>query len=350
MPGSARPTAAVWLAPSQLELVRAITERAGLTITHAGSADAAHRNQLADALHAEPLGDLRSALTSTTPTLFLIADAGDFGARAAHDDARVIRAASDRGTRVASFEPMPASLIELAAALDSGERALDAGPRAEWARFLPISRWTTHVRETLELIESFGPVRAASIQCMGGPAHGSLGARLLDAMDLVHAFLGSPEAVDAHFVAASNGHALHAAPGETLRGLHGDLTANLRFASGKTASLLVSDQAGTWERGLTLLGPGGRIRVFADGFEWVNPAGEKLDASRTKRVARGSAATLSPAVVAAADQLEQLLTAGPAAPGMPDYAHVLALAQAALLSSRTGEAESPNTILRMAGA
>lgn len=349
MPRGDAPTAAVWLGPAQAELVRAVADAAGLRVTHVGCTDASVRAGLAAGFEAEPLADLRAALSSTGASLFLIADAADFGAKAAHDDAGVIRAAAARGTRVMTFEPMPASLIELAAALDGSERALDAGPRAEWARFVPISRWTSRVREAIELLESFGPVRAASIQCLGGPAHGSLGARLLDAMDLVLALMGTPDSVDAHFVAASNGRALHAAPGETLRGLHGDLTANLRFAGNRAVSILASDQAGAWERVLTLLGPGGRMRVYADGFEWVSVSGEKVDASRAKRATRGTA-QVPPAVTAIGAQIEEFLATGAGSAGFPEYAQALALAQTALLSARTGEAESPATILRMAGA
>lgn len=356
MPARAARTAELWLAPDQLALVRAVLDRLSegsqtpIRVQRAGCPDAAARAELARALDAQPLDDLRAALTATDADLFLIADPGDFGARAAHDDARVIRAAIERGTRVASFEPTPASLIELAAALAAGERPLSAGPRAEWARLVPISRWTTHVREALELLESFGPVRAASIHSLSTPAHGSLGARLLDTMDLVLALLGTPESIDAHFTPATRGQTLRSEPGETLRDLHGDLSANLRFASGQSASLLISNHAGAWDRTCTLLGRGGRLRVFADGFEWVDPSGERLDASRTKKTARGSSSGVSPFVAAAADQLEQLLAAGPAAPGLPDYAGALALSQAALLSARTGEPESPATILRMAGA
>ena len=340
--------AAVWLDAGQVELVRQVAERAGLRVTHAGCTDPSQRGAVAAALNAQPLADLRAALSATEAALFLIADAADFGAKAAHDDARVIRSASERGVRVMSLEPMPASLIELAAALESSERALDAGPRAEWARFAPISRWTSRVREAVELLDAFGPVRSASIQCLGAPAHGSLGARLLDAMDLVLAFLGTPDTIDACFVAASNGRAIHTAPGETLRGLHGDLAASLRFASGKAASVLASDQGGAWERVLTLLGPGGRLRVYADGFEWISVNGEKVDASRAKRTARG-AAGVAPVVGAMAEQVEQFLTSGAGSAGFPEYAQALALAQTALLSGRTGEAESPATILRMAG-
>jgi hypothetical protein len=345
------PTPAVaWLAPDQGDLVQAIAARLNLRITAVGCAEPGRRADLADRFNAQPLSDPRAALAATTAPLFLFADPGDFGARAAHDDARVIRAAGERGVRVATLEPMPASVLELVAGLEPGQAPLDAGPRAQWAHPVPLSRWTSQIREIIEILDAFGTVRAAAIHALGAPAHGSLGARLFDAMDLVLAILGQPETIDASFVAAAAGQPLHAAPGDTLRGLHGDLAAHLRFADGKSATLLASNQAAQWERVVTLLGPGGRLRVYADGFEWVNPQGEKIDASRQRRIIRGASATVPPAVLAISDQLETLLQAGSAAPGVPDYARVLALAQAALLSARTGEGESPGTILRMAGA
>ena len=58
--------------------------------------------------------------------------------------------------------------------------------------------------------------------------------------------LGEPETIDAAYIAPGHGKGVHALPGESLRGLEGDLTANLRFADGRAAGLAVSNQGARW--------------------------------------------------------------------------------------------------------
>jgi hypothetical protein len=151
--------------------------------------------------------------------------------------------------------------------------------------------------------------------------------------------------VDAAYATTKRG-PLVALPGESLRDAHGDITANCRFADGRAAAIMASDQSGRWSRNLTMLGEGGRLRVFDDGFEWVNAAGERVDAARqTKR--RGETPEIPRSVEAAADAITRLLDPAIPEEGPIDHAGVLAMCQAVLLSTRTGSAESPATIRRM---
>jgi hypothetical protein len=119
---------------------------------------------------------------------------------------------------------------------------------------------------------------------------------------------------------------------------------------------VISDQAGRWNRSLMLVGPGGRIRVYDDGFEWVAPDGARVDASRALGASRASDAVGSAAGGAApgrsaaviAEALERYLGGREGTVPPLDSGRVLAMAGAALLSARTGEGESPATIARMA--
>src|SRR5690606_29923013 len=125
--------------------------------------------------------------------------------------------------------------------------------------------------------------------------------------------------------------------------------ASLRFDDGRTASLVASDHAGRWNRTVTLLGEGGRLRLFDDGFEWIDPGGEKVDSSRAStREAPGAWGAHE--VAAIADDLSRRLDPAIPAVGPVDHASVLALCQATLLSARTGQCESPASIHRMTGA
>ena len=79
------------------------------------------------------------------------------------------------------------------------------------------------------------------------------------------------------------------------------------------------------------------------GWGWGEPSGTVVDASPTAEApAWPAAAVLTEALARFADP-----AAAAEAPG--DLAGVMAMAQAALLSARTGQAESPTTIRRMVG-
>lgn len=414
----------VWMRPEQARLVRAVAELANVRIVSVGTAEPGRAGPLAEQFGAQPVDDLRAAIARLgvvsggsgggagnagalggTPTLVWLAAAADFGQPAGGggalaplsplsplssrrsddrgDEPRVLAAARERGIRIATAEPMPASLIEFAAGLALGAEvsavaagaALAGSARGEWARFVPLSRHSGVIRQSAEMLEQFGAARSASIQVLGGPVHGSLGARLFDAMDLAAVFLPEVEVIDAAFQPVQGvGGVAGSTAGESLRGsgpaeaggLHGDMTLHLRCAGGVGATVVISDQAGAWERLVTLVGPSGRLRIYNDGLEWIDPAGVRKDASRRRPTVRRAAdaprdSLFKPegaeteltvpggAADCIAEQLKELMAAGHAGPGGTDYTRVLAMAQAALLSCRTGQGESPLTIRRMAG-
>lgn len=399
MTGSASslPPTLVWLDPEQLPLVRTIVERIGLPIAAAGSPTRGRSREVAEALaeaqgsDVEPVDDLRAALASWQSGAVWIAAAGSFGAQGAGGggdpaDIEAVRACRARGVRVATMEPIPASALELA-----GAGPTDDPGAPELVRFIPRTRLSRAVLEAAEVLDAFGAVRTVAFEGWSGRGEGSLGARLLDAMDVVLWLLGEPETIDAAYMwpgkgvrergasvgAGAQGHAdgaaaagavsggggsgggggaVHLLPAETLRGLHGDMTLNCRFADGRGAAVVISDQAGRWNRSLMLVGPGGRIRVYDDGFEWVAPDGARVDASRALGASRASDAVGSAAGGAApgrsaaviAEALERYLGGREGTVPPLDSGRVLAMAGAALLSARTGEGESPATIARMA--
>ncbi|MCA9298966.1 MAG: hypothetical protein KDA28_07860, partial [Phycisphaerales bacterium] len=166
----------------------------------------------------------------------------------------------------------------------------------------------------------------------------TLGALTYSIMDLTRFLLGDAESIDATYVEPSHGRGLHALPGESLRDLRGDLGAHLRFPDGRCATLVASDQAGRFELEIHAIGSSGRLEINARGVDWIGPSGEVIDHASNDPVD-------APTIVAEA--LASRLEGGIEAP--VDDAGVLSLAQAALLSARTGQPESPATIRRMAG-
>lgn len=390
---SALPPTLVWLDPEQLPLVRMVAERIALPIIAAGSPTRGRSREVAEALaesqgaEVEPMDDLRAALARVQGGAVWIAAAGTFGTDAGGGsgggggggggDLEALRACRARGVRIATMEPIPASALELAAHAP----AEDAGA-PELVRFIPRTRLSRAVLEAAEVLDAFGAVRTVALEGWSGRGEGSLGARLLDAMDVVLWLLGEPEAIDAAYMwpgkgvresgrgvavdggpdgdavpmAAAGAGGVHLLPAETLRGLHGDMTLNCRFADGRGAAVVISDQAGRWNRSLMLVGPGGRIRVYDDGFEWVAPDGARVDASRALGTGRATDAVGSAAGGAApgrsaaviGEALERYLGGREGTVPPLDGPRVLAMAGAALLSARTGEGESPATIARMA--
>jgi hypothetical protein len=340
MPGSRR--VLVWLAPEQLGLVRSVCLAAELELVGVGSPSRGHAGALAGELGVAAEDDLRAALVSAACDLVWIAAPGGFGAASGRDDPGAVLAAHGRGVRVATQEPIPGAALDLRPegwlGEEGGVRPLDV------VRFCPLVRHGAAFREATELLETFGAVGSAWVECLSGGVEGSLGAGLYGAFELVHGIMGEPETVEAAYVSPGPGRAVHALAGETLRELHGDAVCTLRFADGRAAGVVASDRAGAWSRTLSLIGPGGRLRVWDGGFEWVNASGERVDQSR----ARAGPDLMSAGVGAIAAGLSRLLDAGLSPPPPSDHATVLTMTQAALLSCRTGQAESPSTIRRMA--
>ncbi|MBA4028157.1 MAG: hypothetical protein C0475_03295 [Planctomyces sp.] len=394
----------MWLRSEQVGLALGAAARAGLRVTGVGTPEAGRAGPLAELITqrsgqaCEAHDDLRAALSRTTAGVVWLLTPGLLGQSDAGDGAaaEAVRGCAARGVRVASLEPLPGSLLGLSAAGGSGGVVREAGGGGGggdgggfaqgWCALCPAVRWLGPMRDAAALLEQFGPVRAASVRCLGSPVHGSLGARLFEAMDLVHMFVGEPEVIDAAYVGPS-GSALHAAPGETLSRLGGEMTANGRLP-GKAVSVLVSDRVGERSVELDLIGAGGRLRVSVAGLVWTDPSGREVDRSgglfgaegagaerggagrggaRRKRGAPGGPAAGAAGAAGASGaagaigasaaaleelsgaQLARLLSDGPGALGGINFSRVLAMAQAAVLSARTGEGESPATMRRMAG-
>ena len=362
------PTALLWIEPEQADFFRVACDAAGLAIAHAGTPVAGKSREVAELLGAEPMDDLRASLARAENVLVVLGTTAGVDA-SGNGETDSLLGCLDRGLSIASLEPLPASILDVrASAFGTSEEdgmGLSLGPEPapapglddgeELASFVPLARLSRSVRDAAEVIAQLGALRMVSVQALSGPGQGSLGARVYDSMELVLWLLGQPDRVDAAYVAppVARGRGVHQLPGESLRGLEGDLCANMRFADGRAASVVASSLAGRWSRTITLVGENGRVRIYDDGLEWIGPDGRIIDATRDTARVRGSAATeqpIGPAVRAVADQLTRLADTDRAPDAPTNLTAVLAATGAALLSARTGEGESPDTILRMARA
>jgi len=356
--------------------MRRLARRAGLDVVAVGSPDPTQSSALAREWGGGGAGvggasggliaaisDLRAAIaTAQRGTLVLIADPGTFGAPAAASteraatrlDVEELDNADDRGVKIATLEPIPAALTQLAEAgvrvgASSGRvgGAQGHGGRAgDWALLAPLSRFARPVRELVELLPVIGTPRALSIHALGAPEHGSLGARLFDAADLSLLLLGPAEGVHAVFTApASPARGIHAAPPppDHIRGLDGDVSISLRFDGNRAATITASNRAGSHAFALRLLTDRATVTIGADHLT-VHHHGEGVIP-----VAPAARPDEDPFIDALTAQLTRYVESGVGLAGQVDFSATLALCQAALLSARTGEAESPGTMLRLAG-
>lgn len=327
----------------QTRLVAEVAKLAGLDVLTVGSPGPGLAGGLAPRLEAQPADDLRTVLTAGGYDLVWLADPGNFGVGQDPADAAAVSAAHARGMRLATLEPVPAGALHLTAGGWLGQ-----SPAADPVRLIahcPSGRATPPLSLLTDMLDAFGSVASMAVLACGRPEHGSLGAQLYAGISLVLALMGEPESVDASFAHGGTPGPLHVLPGESLRDLHGNATVHLRFADGRSACVLASDRGGRWMRSLTLIGPGGRMSAWDTAFEWVAPDGQVVDRSEERKRPRQSLPAR-----AIADSLRLLDRQPPGTPWPGDPVAILATAQAALLSARTGQGESPATIRHMGGA
>ncbi|MHC4275431.1 MAG: hypothetical protein ACYSUR_17430 [Planctomycetota bacterium] len=291
---------AVWADPDQETLIEDVVRRGRFDLV---------------TVEAPETGSIRALIRRDADVLWLAAPAA-LGA----DERRLLR---DATVPVISSIPLPGSAAECAG--DPREAAV--------ARFVPLMRHSPGYRAACEVFEPFGRRQSASIVAGSAGGQGTLFARLFDAMDLVEALCGPAEELDAALWRPRGG-----VP-ETLAGLSGHLTVNVRFRDNRCAAATVSDHAGRWSRQVTVLGEGGRLQIDDEGFEWISPDGRTIDAHRKRgRLGPGDLVAL---------EARRFMESADAAEPPPDGGRLLALCEAARLSARTGAGEVPRKVLEM---
>ncbi|HYE60666.1 MAG TPA: hypothetical protein VD997_01600 [Phycisphaerales bacterium] len=330
-------TTVIWANPAQLELARALVQRAGLELVAAGSPQKGQSGAVAAGLGTKAADDLRGVLHESRTDLVLLLAVGDFGAGAAAEDAGAVAAAHARGVRVLSAEPLPGNALELEA---GGWTTLTPSPAAS-IRTLGLPRLSRVFREAQETLGAFGAARSVLVEHWAAPHQGSLGARLVGAIDLVHWLVGETESIDAAYVPTGVGsrRLLEGAPSSVA----GDLNATIRTVDGRSALIAVSNAAPRWNLCVTLLSEQGRLRFYDDGFEWLGPDGMKRDEHRDPARIRGSAAPDHAAEVLC-ESLWRVLDDALPDPGPLNVQSILPVAHAAMLSARTGSPERPALI------
>jgi hypothetical protein len=241
-----------------------------------------------------------------------------------------ILSASAAGATVLSLQPLAASFDQWARLHPRGAANL-AGPGFLVPAFMHCPGW----RSAADPREALPAPRSLSFASLGPPGQGSLFARLYDAWHVLLTLADLPETIDASLTSAS------APAPEDLRYISGSLSAHARLPHGRAATLQISDRAPRHARRLLALGEAGQLKVHDSCYELLDAKGEVIDA----HPAAAEPPTFAALVVHHWRQfLDQPAAAQSAsAPGREREA--LACCLACLLSSRTGQPESPGQLL-----
>lgn len=283
-----------------------------------------------------------------------------------------IAVAIGQGATVLSYEPVSAKLDAwqtvkprtiTGKAEDAARSASMTSPPA-WldGRLLhiPAFRRCPAWSSAADPLQALGTLRSLSMITLGRPGEGSLFARLHDAWDALLSFTGLPETIDAAIVAGpltvgaatnsststsgASGAAISTSTPSDLARITGHLSALGRFADGSAITIHASDRAGSSLRELRVLGDAGQLRLGEQDYELFATTGQLLD-SREPQPPQDF-------VTQVVTQWKSLLDRRPVSNPVEDARramHALACCSAALLSSQTGQPESPRHLLHIHG-
>lgn len=310
-----------WIDRDQESLLRDVLSAGELSLAAVGSPEPGAANLLADETGAQRLNDLRMAVKSDwgdgdSSSMLLLGSATPI-------ESDVRRLITESSLRAFTIEPQFGSIAEM-----SADPLLSGLPT-----FVPLARRCAGYRAAAEVFTQFGPAQCVNVFFRSGAGHGSLVARLFDAMDVVLDLCGPIETVNA----ALSG-PLQNVP-EDLHDLRGHMTVNIRFKPNRCACAALSDSAGGWFRGITVLGDGGCIRISEMGFEWIGPDGRMIDQHHEppQRTA-GEHIGL---------QIRRMLAGKDHTQSPPDCLALMTLCEAARLSCMTGQDERPAKLKEM---
>ncbi|MBU6413462.1 MAG: hypothetical protein KGS45_08300 [Planctomycetes bacterium] len=337
------PRLAAWLDPGQEDLCRAVVAAAGCELVSVGCSDRGRADLPAGALGVPAASDLRALLISEPVSHILILGTTDLGTDSSGQDVGALDAASSRGVSVVAAEPIPAAALEMAIA---GWDQFELPP----SRLIRVPSVLSVLREHFaDVFAEFGVARAGRIEILTSPQEGGLASAVWSAAELLLEWFGEPESVDAAYADPVGKPGLKLLPGETLRGLRGTMTVNVRATSGRAVSIFVTDQAPVERAQMSLIGASGMLLCESDALgehaNWI-PAGSAGQGVQSVHPAEHAEDGV--VLPASTRWLVRALQAGlNDRPIVCRVETLLTITQAILLSSRTAQAESPETIARM---
>jgi hypothetical protein len=199
---------------------------------------------------------------------------------------------------------------------------------------LPLLRWCPAYIAAAEPTQAIAQAQAANITSIGKADDLSLFARLADAMDFAIHLIGVPDQIDATLTGGL------VEPPEHLRGLAGHMTVNLHAADQAGATLCVSDRSPIHHRSAIVVGRTGVLTMDDHRYALHTESDEPLDQFEGDRSANDTASLVA---LQLRYHLSHALTRDAV-----DRRTIIGCCQTALLSTRTGQSESTERILRIA--
>jgi len=304
-----------WGDERQADLIADVADRSGLRLAGVGGPDRSEAARLADRLDAGRMREVREFASAADKKggLLLLASRR----RLDDDDRRALRRA--RGS-IVSLEPY--------APIEESREAHDAAS----IHVAPLFRGSAGFTAAVSDLRLFGEPRSVSITMHAEPAGGSLRARIFDAMLVAAELCGECESIDA---AVQGG----AGPAGSIAGGN-VLTAHLRFPPGRSAVVVACANAKSWRREVTLLNDqGDRLLIHDDGVEW-----DAVDAAAPARAGGSASASCAGAIARA---LQRTLDRLDVPPPEALFRRAWSMCDAAALSARTGQCESPARLLHL---
>lgn len=310
-----KPRVVVWADSDQAALVRDVVRSTGIDVVAIGSSRPQAGSDLAKSMSVQRIDDLRQTRRTDIDLLWL--------ATAEPMDSNTRRRIGEEEIPTISCEPQFGSMAEL----------MSDARRATNMSCVPMMRHSAAFRAAADLLPQFGEPQCVNISGRSGPGQGTLFARLFDAMDLLHALCGPIESINASLAGP-----LQQTP-DGLAALRGHMCLNVRFKPNRCACVAVSDQAGSWFRGLTILGDGGCLRINDQGHEWIDPSGRVIDQQQSH-----APPTFADLICA---EVKTLCHDRERAEPPDDTVLLLALCEAARLSCLTAQCEAPERLMEM---
>ncbi|HWB19261.1 MAG TPA: hypothetical protein VG711_03090 [Phycisphaerales bacterium] len=306
----------IWLDPPFAALIRAIAPLLEAEIVGLGSSSDKTSTELARQLEAPRFTDLRQAVLETDCDLLFLAIADEILPE-------VREAIISRNLPTALIQPP----------FDSINSAIELQEESHLFKVIPALRHSAGFRAAQEILNHIGTPHAITISIRASPSQSTLFGRLFDAMDLITAVFSDVESLSAALSAP------RAASPETLSALHGSLSINLRLHDGACACALLTDSAGSWFRGATILGSNGCLRLTDTTVDWVDSTGRTIDPSH--------ATSPLPAHEIYSEQINRLLSDLDTTDSPTDFTKILSICEAARLSARTNQEEAPRKMLSL---
>ncbi len=310
------PRLLVWTVPEHRNLVADAMATSDAMVVAMGSDSPAGASACSRGLDAQPISDIRQAIQLDDADIMWITTAVPIESP--------LRALMEcRPRRYLLSEPPAGAVADLLA---------ETTPVPQ-ASLTPLMRLSPGYLMAQDALNEFGEITSVHLAFRCGAGEGGLAGRLFDAMDLVDCLCGQPEAIFATLRSPLPG-----VP-EPLDQLHGHLGASLRLADQRCITLSLSNLAGTWFRGVTIIGEGGTLRISDGSMQWLGPDGRQIDATEAKK-------PISPGALVG-HQIRRICEHRDVLDAPSNDAQLLVLCETARLSCLTGQVECPNSLRNM---